>query len=161
MYTDRPFQAEDAPFVVGLHRLEHAAPFVVAPMEDRVVEVAREPNVRMRVVLNSDGRRVGHWFAANHDGWLVEIHRIIAAEPRAGIGRWALREALRWAFDDIGAHRVWLEVTAANEGARRLYEHEGFVHEGTYRDGYRSDVDTYEDLVHYGLLRSERRASGG
>ena len=85
----------------------------------------------------------------------MEIHRIVAIEPRAGIGRWALREALRWAFDDIGAHRVWLEVTAANSGARRLYEDEGFVHEGTYRDGYRSDIGAYQDLAHYGILKHE------
>jgi hypothetical protein len=48
-----------------------------------------------------------------------------------------------------------VEVTAANVNARRLYESEGLVHEGTYRDGYRSGAGAYEDLAHYGILKAE------
>ncbi len=35
------------------------------------------------------------------------------------------------------------------------YESEGFVHEGNYRDGYRTAAGGYEDLAHYGILKHE------
>jgi diamine N-acetyltransferase len=105
-----------------------------------------------RIVLDTSGDRAGLWRASAHDGWLVEIHLIVATKLRCGVGRYALRSAVRWAFEEVGAHRVWLEVTASNLVARRLYESEGFVHEGTYRHGFRNRDGTFEDLAHYGLL---------
>jgi RimJ/RimL family protein N-acetyltransferase len=114
--------------------------------------------MRARVILDSVGKPAGFIAMSNHDGWLVEIHGIVAERPRSGVGRWALREALRWAFDDLGANRVWLEVIATNVNARRLYEDLGFIHEGTFRLGYRSGSGEYEDLAHYGILAREWRA---
>jgi RimJ/RimL family protein N-acetyltransferase len=125
------------------------------PAETRVAELADDASVRARIIVNAAGKPAGFMAISDHDGWLAEIHSIVVAQPGAGVGRWALREALRWAFEDVGAHRVWLEVTAANANARRLYESEGFVHEGTYRDGYRSGAGAYEDLAHYGMLEAE------
>ena len=154
-YTDRPLQAGDESFVVGLHRLAHVAAFMHCPSESRVAEMVRDASVRGRVILDSEKRPIGFMAMSAHDGWLVEIHGIVVATPGAGVGRWALRQAVRWAFVEVGAHRIWLEVTAANSRARRLYESEGFVHEGTYRDGYRSSAGRYEDLAHYGILRAE------
>jgi hypothetical protein len=43
------------------------------------------------------------------------------------------------------------------EGARALYESLGFKAEGCYRDGYRDDDGTYENLIPYGILESEYR----
>jgi GNAT superfamily N-acetyltransferase len=155
-FSDRPFVASDAPYVVATHLLEHAKGFVSAPpTEQQVIESLQAPNVRRRIVLDEHSERAGLWMAKDHEGWLVEIGLIVAQVPRKGIGRFALRSALQWAFGEIGAHRVWLEVVASNVPARTLYESEGFLLEGTYRDGFRRPDKTYEDLMHYGLLRSE------
>jgi RimJ/RimL family protein N-acetyltransferase len=124
-----------------------------------VREKVDEPGVERRIVLDADDTPVGFWALAVHgDGWLVELSRIIAIAPRRGIGAWALRRMVRRAFDDLGAHRVWLEVTADNAPARALYEREGFVLEGTFRDGYRGQDGGFRDLCAYGLLASEYRA---
>lgn len=158
-FRDRHFTADDAPYVVAAHSFPHARPFVsTPPTEQRVVEALHTPNVMRRIVLNGHGERAGLWIASSHDGWLAEIRLIISTAPRLGAGRFALRSAMRWAFEVIGVHRVWLEVTAANTAARRLYENEGFVHEGTYRHGFRAQNGSFEDLAHYGLLESEYRA---
>ena len=157
-FSDRPLFAGDAAYVAALHRLPHAAPFLHCPTEMRIAELAGDESVRSRVIVDVAGRPAGFIVMSNQDGWLVQVHGIVSERPRSGAGRWALREALRWAFDEVGAHRVWLEVTAANANARRLYESEGFVHEGTYRDGYRSAPGEYQDLAHYGILRHEWEA---
>lgn len=157
-YSDRPLSAGDAAYVVALHRLPHAAAFLHCPTEIGIAELAGDESVRARVVVDAAGRPAGFIVMSVQDGWLMQIHGIVAERPRSGAGRSALREALRWAFDDVGAHRVWLEVTASNANARRLYESEGFVHEGTYRDGYRTATGDYQDLAHYGILKHEWRA---
>ena len=116
-----------------------------------------EPARERRIVLDHDGTPVGFWSLTVHDGRLVELNRIIALAPRRGIGSWALRRMVERAFDDLGAHKVYLEVTADNTPARALYEREGFVLEGTFRDGYRDETTgTYKDLCAYGMLEHER-----
>lgn len=158
MYTQRPFEAEDAPFIIAAHSFDHARPFLSeAPTQAQVMEAMLTPGVVERLIVDESGERAGFWRASVHDGWLVELRLIVAAKPRRGVRRFALRAAKRYAFDEIEAHRLWLEVTASNAAARALYESEGFVHEGTYREGFRNADGSFEDLAHYGMLRSEYR----
>lgn len=51
-----------------------------------------------------------------------------------GLGTEATRLILRHAFENVGLHRVDLEVYDFNPRARRVYEKVGFVFEGTRRD---------------------------
>jgi diamine N-acetyltransferase len=144
---------------VALHAAPHARAHVHAPAEADVRATVDEPGCERRIILDHDGTPIGFWSLAVHgDGWLVELVRIVTIAPRRGIGSWALRRMVDRAFDDLGAHRVYLEVTADNAGARALYEREGFVLEGTFRDGYRDEkTGTFKDLCAYGLLARERR----
>lgn len=52
------------------------------------------------------------------------------AQRGQGLGRAALGEALRIAFDDLGVLEVRLEVLATNAAARRLYAAAGFRETG-------------------------------
>lgn len=47
-----------------------------------------------------------------------------------------------------------------NVAAQRLYESEGFVHEGTFRDGFKNPEGGFGDLRHYGMLESEYVKAG-
>ena len=51
-----------------------------------------------------------------------------------GLGTEATRLILGYAFEELGLHRVELEVFALNPRARHVYEKAGFVLEGTRRD---------------------------
>ena len=64
-----------------------------------------------------------------------------------------IREACRWAFEDLGLHRVqaWL---AAGDPAIAAYEAAGFMNEGTVRDKARRDGG-WQDCVLLGLLAGE------
>jgi RimJ/RimL family protein N-acetyltransferase len=158
-YSDRPLVADDAPFVVALHVAPHARAHVHAPTEEHVRATVNEADRERRIVLDSDGTPVGFWsLIVLGGGWLVELSRLIAIAPGRGIGTWALRRMTARALEDLGAHKVYLEVTAGNAPARALYEREGFVLEGVFRDGYRDGgTGAYRDLCHYGLLAHERR----
>ena len=81
-----------------------------------------------------------------------------------GTGRAALRVLKRIAFDDLGAHRFWLDVKALNTRAAGLYETEGFVTEGRLRDAVRVGALTasgFDSLVVMAMLQPEFAARRG
>jgi RimJ/RimL family protein N-acetyltransferase len=51
-----------------------------------------------------------------------------------GCGTEAIQLALRYAFDDLNMHKVYLTHFGGNERAHRCYEKCGFVQEGILRD---------------------------
>lgn len=72
------------------------------------------------------------------DGWCNFRIWISGARDR-GLGTEATRLTLRHAFEDLGLHRVELEVYDFNPRARHVYEKVGFIHEGTRRHALRYD----------------------
>ncbi len=153
--ADRPMQLDDTPFVVALHRLPHVSGFMQAPTLERASALVDRRDVRARMIEDPTQTPVGYLVLATHDEWLVHLRALAVARPRQGIGRYAVRTALRWSFVDGNAERIWLEVVSSNVAMRTLCESEGFVHEGTYRHGFRHARGSYEDLAIYGMLRRE------
>ena len=84
----------------------------------------------------------------------IELKRIVISEPGAGWGREALRCVVRIAFQQLSAHRLWLDVFTDNQRARRAYRAVGFVEEGTMRECIRQD-DRFRSLVVMSILDSE------
>ncbi len=71
-----------------------------------------------------------------------------------GYGREMVLLALRYAFNELNLHRVWLTTSAFNERAMKLYEKLGFRHEGRGREHVLLD-GTRWDIVYMGMLRDE------
>lgn len=70
----------------------------------------------------------------------------------------AVRAALKWLFEDMGAHRVRLGCNEMNERSWRVAERCGFVREGHLRQTRKHvlrEDGTYSGDYLYGLLRSE------
>jgi RimJ/RimL family protein N-acetyltransferase len=59
---------------------------------------------------------------------------LVSAACGRGYGTEATRLAVRYAFEEAGLHRVWLEVFDHNPRARHVYEKCGFRLEGEHRD---------------------------
>ena len=66
---------------------------------------------------------------------------------RKGIGYSAVRLILKYAFEELGVNKVFLNVDAENVAACRLYEKAGFVCEGYFR----------QDMMHRGKLIDRKR----
>jgi RimJ/RimL family protein N-acetyltransferase len=71
-----------------------------------------------------------------------------------GYGREMIVLALRYAFNELNLHRVWLTTPGFNERAMKLYERLGFRHEGRGREHILLD-GTRWDVVYMGMLRDE------
>jgi diamine N-acetyltransferase len=69
----------------------------------------------------------------------IELKRIVVAVPERGLGRLILKELMRIAFRELGAHRFCLDVYDDNARARHLYESLGFQYEGLLREAAQRD----------------------
>ncbi|PWW08641.1 RimJ/RimL family protein N-acetyltransferase [Paenibacillus cellulosilyticus] len=66
----------------------------------------------------------------------------------------AAARILQFAFEELGLNRVYAAAMTRNPGSYKVMEKLGMKHEGVLRSHIRKG-DTYEDLVYYGMLRSE------
>jgi diamine N-acetyltransferase len=109
------------------------------------------------IIENSaDGSRVGYIILAGlaDANQSVEFRRIVVTEKGKGYGKEALRLVKKLAFEELKAHRLWLDVQEHNVRARGLYESEGFVAEGVLRECIKADVG-FESLVVMSMLSGE------
>ncbi|WP_408959665.1 GNAT family N-acetyltransferase [Natrinema sp. 74] len=102
-----------------------------------------------RIDLEAQKAELGYWVATDHH--------------ERGYGSEAAERVVRYAFDQLGLHRIEARVFELNEPSRRLLESVGFTQEGVHRDVAFID-GAYQDAYWYGLLedewRSERREGG-
>lgn len=63
-----------------------------------------------------------------------------------GYGTEATELILKYAFQELGIHKVRLRVFASNEGAIECYKKAGFIQEGYFKDEVRIH-DEYKDLI--------------
>jgi RimJ/RimL family protein N-acetyltransferase len=75
-----------------------------------------------------------------------------------GLGTEALRLALRYAFDDLELHKVYLRVLEYNHRARRAYQKCGFVVEGFLREEMQVS-GAWHTLLYMGILRPDFEAA--
>ena len=83
-----------------------------------------------------------------------ELRRIAITEKGRGYGREAINELIRYAFEDLGMNKFWLDVYPDNKVGIALYESLGLKKEGVLRQNYKSERG-YLDQVVYSMLRSE------
>jgi RimJ/RimL family protein N-acetyltransferase len=153
----RPTMQSDLEYVVSLERDPENLPFIT-PWERTQHEAAiRFPDFRHFIVeagpaLDAAGFVILIGCRSPHQS--LELKRMVVQAKGQGIGRAALRMAKKMAFDDLGAHRFWLDVKRRNTRAKALYDSEGFVPEGELREAVRVQGG-FESLVVMSMLATE------
>jgi len=127
--------------------------------EEFVDKITRDPDLLvLGITLRSDDRLIGD----------VALHRIQSRDRQAGFGiligekaEWskgygteATRLIVRYAFDVLNLHRVWLHVLEDNQRGTRAYEKVGFKIEGVLRQSAFRE-GRYLDMITMGILRGE------
>ena len=153
----RPTMQSDLAFVLSLERDPENLPYIT-PWERIQHEAAiRFPDFRHFIIETGPGLEAGGFLiliGCRNPHGSIELKRMVVRDKGRGFGRSALRVAKKIAFDDLGAHRFWLDTKKRNVRARGLYDSEGFVFEGELRDAIKLD-DGYDSLVVMSLLLSE------
>jgi RimJ/RimL family protein N-acetyltransferase len=114
-----------------------------------------------KAVNSETGATVGHGELAriNRRDLSAWIARVLVGPPELrgqGIGGQIVEQLLRVAFEELGLHRVELNVFDFNEPAIRCYERVGFKREGLLREARRHG-DEYWSVYVLGMLEGEYR----
>ena len=150
----RPTRADDLGYVVAAESDADNAPYLAPSPRAEHEGFLGDPRQR-HLIAEVEGRPVGFVLMRLHpEDRAVELRRLAVTEKGRGYGRATLRAVARTAFEEHGAHRLWLDVKPHNERARALYRSEGFVEEGVLRDALLTG-DRFESLVVMSLLRPE------
>jgi len=161
----RPTMTSDLEFVLSLEQDPENLEFIT-PWERTQHEAAvRFPDFRHFIIEGGEGLdAVGFLIliGCRSPHQSLELKRMVVQSKGLGFGRAALRVAKKVAFDDLGAHRFWLDVKQRNARAQALYDSEGFVVEGRLREAVKT-AEGFESMVVMSMLRPEftgRRSLG-
>lgn len=153
----------DLDFVLTLERDPDNLPFIT-PWERMQHEAAiRFPDFRHFIIEGGPGlEAVGFLIliGCRSQHLSLELKRMVVQRKGEGFGRAALRVAKKVAFDDLGAHRFWLDVKARNTRAQALYESESFVLEGRLREAVKV-AEGFDSLIVMSMLEPEFKARRG
>jgi diamine N-acetyltransferase len=77
----------------------------------------------------------------------IQLQRIVVADPGHGIGRQMLAGILDYVFQELKAHRLWLDVFETNKRAQHVYERLGFRREGILREAIFRDGEFHTQVL--------------
>lgn len=146
----------DLDFVLDAEQNPENRAFVSVWTRDQHRAALKAKDLSHLVIENHEGNRVGYIILAGltDPNKNVEFRRIVITEKNRGYGKTALQEIKRIAFEELRAHRLWLDVKEANIRARHIYETEGFITEGVLRECLKT-ANGFESLVLMSMLRNE------
>ena len=160
--------ADDVGFLADLLTHDEVEPYLAAarPREkdDLLAEIERsegEPEAFGLFVVEVDGERAGtmHFERTNTRSRIASLGGLaIHPDFRGGkVSDTAARMFQRHLFDDLGFHRLQMEIYGFNERAMRHAERAGFIREGVRRQAYWRD-ERWVDGVLYGLVLEDLAA---
>jgi RimJ/RimL family protein N-acetyltransferase len=158
----RRADAGDVDFLVELLNHEEVEPYLAAvrakdrdAVLDEIGRSEREPEEFGLFVIEVDGRPAGtmSFEIGNRRSRIARLGGLAIHPEFRGrrIGDEAARAFQRHLLEDLGYHRLELEIYAFNERAMRHAERVGFVREGVKRKAYWRHGD-WVDGVLYALL---------
>jgi len=161
----RRARPDDVDFLVELVTHEDVEPFLAAirakGRDEILEEIARsddDPEAYGVFVIEVEGEPAGtvRFERANRRSRIADLGGF-AVHPMFRGGRvsdTAARLFQHHLIDDLGFHRLQLEIYGFNERALRHAERAGFVHEGVRRKAYWRN-DEWVDGVLYGLVAED------
>jgi RimJ/RimL family protein N-acetyltransferase len=163
--TIRRARPDDVDFLVELTSHVDVDPFLsarraTAPEEllEEIERSAREPEDFGRFIVELDGVPAGvmGFEVANKRSRVAKLGGLAIHPDHRGrrVSDEAARLLQRHLMDDLGYHRLELEIYGFNERAMRHAERAGFVREGVKRKAYDRHGE-WVDGVLYGLIRED------
>lgn len=126
----------------------------------RDLESATDDRLLLAAIDRDGGGMIGHvMLTVSRPHGFAAIDRVMVDPARrgGGLGIALMREVVRTGFDELGLHRLQLEVYDSNRAAIACYQQAGFVIEGRGRDCARGS-DGYWSEYTMALLEDDDRA---
>ena len=119
--------------------------------------VFNDPEHRILSIYNQDDEHIGELHVAIEETLGDGQFSILIGRKdlwHQGYGTAAMRTGLDTAFTEWGLYRVWVDVPEYNKAALEMFDHLGFVHEGTLRKSRPHEGSRFDSVV-MGMLATE------
>lgn len=153
----RPTTIDDLDFVLSAEQDKENNPFVSQwSLTKHRDSFSSLDMMHLIVEALPDKRSIGYVILAGlkNPDKSIELMRIVITEKGKGFGKKTLNLVKKMAFEEMHAHRLWLDVRHHNVRAMHVYEGEGFIKEGTLRECVKVG-EKYESLVIMSILEDE------
>jgi RimJ/RimL family protein N-acetyltransferase len=149
----------DIAFIRSLTTRSDYAPFIGDSDEAELRQWIGATDAKVLIWEGGSARGFAVFRGIGKPGGVVELFRIALDRAGGGNGAAFFGALVDHAFATLGAARVWLDASAENPRAIRLYTSLGFREEGRLRSHWhRPALGRPVDLVLMGMLRSEWEA---
>lgn len=132
----RPARPDDLPALLGIETACFADPWAVDTLREALQD---EKTIVLVATVGAQVCGYGVAWTVFDEGDLTRL-AVAPMAQRMRLGA-LLTQALLGACAQQGAQKVFLEVRADNDGARRLYEQQGFKQVGLRRNYYSDGAD--------------------
>lgn len=158
--TFRQATAADFPFIRSLAQRPDYALYITDEDAAGLQVYLDAPDCEI-LIWEPSGTPAGYaiFCEIGHASGRVELMRLALAEAGRGAGQAFLDALLDRAFLTHGARRVWLDCSAENLRAQKVYRRAGFVQEACLRNhDYVPILGRNVDTLLFGLMRAEWEA---
>jgi len=144
--------------IVDLERTPGFGPFVGSWPEEQHLKTLADPDAAYWVAEDVTEQIIGFsiFLGLHSEHKSLELKRIVIGLPNQGFGKKFLDAIVQKAFNEYGAHRIWLDVFETNARALHVYQTFGFHEDGILREAVYRDGN-YHSLVWMSLLDREYR----
>ena len=134
--TFQPTRIADLDGIITLEQDPDNKSYICPYSLSRHQQVIQREDEHHIKVTDQENKLVGFMILANteKETSTIELRRIVIQDKGKGYGRQCMEWVKTFAFNELGAHRLWLDVFTDNRRACHLYESVGFQYEGTKRE---------------------------
>ncbi|CAI6086585.1 hypothetical protein PAECIP112173_05044 [Paenibacillus sp. JJ-100] len=158
MIKFRETTIEDVDFVFVLEQHSDSRDFIIPWTTEQHLDAIRSRDQLHIIVESSNNQAVGYIILSGltNRNSCIELVRINIAIKGKGFGKESIKLIQDYVFNDLNAHRLWLDVKEHNTRAKHVYELAGFKVEGILRECIKKE-ESYESLIIMGQLKHEYR----
>lgn len=153
----RPTRKEDLEFVLAAEADQENNPYIISwTREEHLAAFSNGDLLHLMIESLQDCKPVGFIIIAGRENThqSIELKRIIITQKGQGRGKETLRLVKKLAFEQLKAHRLWLDVKDNNKRAKYLYHSQGFIEEGILRECLKVGNE-FQSLVVMSILARE------
>lgn len=157
LITLRLTQKSDLDFVIKVENETENAQYIGNWSKEQHLDSLKNPDILHLIVEdNKTNSSIGYIIMAglenqNHN---VEFKRFVICKKGEGFGKETLGLIKKYSFDELNAHRLWLDVRYKNKRAQNVYKSQGFKEEGILRECIFYN-GSYESLIVMSILENE------
>jgi len=118
--------------------------------------IESDDEIHLSIFNKSNNSLIGHIILAGLENTndSIEFRRIVISKKGCGFGKASIDLIKKYCFENLKAHRIWLDVYSDNVRAIGLYKCQGFRIDGLLRDSVKQN-GKYRSLVIMSILKND------